>query len=71
MRTKLTTKQKKEENLTIDKLLLAVIDERQTRPLLREGAPQTDSEFQTKLIFGCKSQSGLDTKTYRLTDRKS
>jgi hypothetical protein len=59
---------KKKENLTMDKLLLTVTDERQTRPLLREGVPQRqDRTFQTKFIFGRKSHSGLDTKTYCLT----
>jgi hypothetical protein len=38
---------------------------RQTRPLVREGAPQRqDSKFQTELISGRKSQGGLDAKTY-------
>jgi hypothetical protein len=46
----------------------------QTRPLVREGAPQEqDRNFQTEtfreeVISGHKSQSGLDTKTYWLTD---
>jgi hypothetical protein len=47
------------------KLLLIVTDERQTRPLLREGAARRqDRKFQTKLISGRKSHNGLDTKTY-------
>jgi hypothetical protein len=34
----------------------------QTQPLVREGAPQRqDSKFQTELISGRKSHSGLDT----------
>jgi hypothetical protein len=47
--------------------------ELQTRPLLREGAPQKqDHNFQTQTfrqeVTSChKSQSGLDTKTYWLT----
>jgi hypothetical protein len=47
----------------------------QTWPLVREGAPQRqDSNIQTttfgqKLISGHKSQSGLETLTYRLTGR--
>jgi hypothetical protein len=56
----------------MDKLLLTATDERQTRPLLREGTPQRqDSKFQTELISGRKPHSGLDTKTYWLTDRVS
>jgi hypothetical protein len=49
----------------------------QTRPLVREGAPQRqDSNFQTatfgqELISGNKSQSGLEAMTYWLTDRPS
>jgi hypothetical protein len=38
---------KEKENLTMDKLLLTVTDERQFLPLLREGAPQRQySKFQ-------------------------
>jgi hypothetical protein len=38
---------------------------RQIRPLVREGAQQRqDSNVQTELIPGRKSQSGLDAKTY-------
>jgi hypothetical protein len=46
------------------------------RPVVREGAPQRqDSNFQKttfgqKAISGHKSQSGLDTLTYWLTDRQ-
>jgi hypothetical protein len=49
----------------------------QTRPLDREGPPQKqDCIFQTatfrqEVISGYKSQSGLNTKTYWLTDRQS
>jgi hypothetical protein len=52
------------------KLLQTENDKRQTRPLVREGAPQRqDSHFQKtnfgqKVISGHKSQSGLDTLTY-------
>jgi hypothetical protein len=43
----------------------------QTRPLVREGAPERkDSNFEKK-ISGQKSQIGLDTKTYWPTDRQS
>jgi hypothetical protein len=53
-------------------LTLAVTDKRQTRPLVREGAPQRqDSNIQTELISGRKSQGGLDAKTYWPTDRQS
>jgi hypothetical protein len=53
-------------------LLLTVTDKRQTRPLVKEGAQQRqDSNIQTELISGRKSQSGLDAKTYWLTDRQS
>jgi hypothetical protein len=56
---------KKKGNLIMDKLLLTFADERQTRPLLREGAPQRqDGKFQTKLISGRKFHSVLDTKKY-------
>jgi hypothetical protein len=44
----------------------------QTRPLVREGAPKRqDRNFEEKRISGQKSQIGLDTKTYWLTDRQS
>jgi hypothetical protein len=58
------------------KLLQTENDKWQTRPLIREGAPQRqDSNFQKttfgqKVISGHKSQSGLDTSTYWLTDRQ-
>jgi hypothetical protein len=46
-------------------LLLTVTDKRQTRPLVREGAQQRlESEIQTELISGRKSQCGLDAKIY-------
>jgi hypothetical protein len=58
------------EKIANGQLLLTVIDKRQTRPLVREGAQQRQhSEIQTKLISGRNSQDGLDTKTYWLTDR--
>jgi hypothetical protein len=45
-------------------LLLTGTGKRQTRPLVREGAPQRkDSKFQTELISGHESHSGIDTKT--------
>jgi hypothetical protein len=41
-------------------LLLTVTDKRQTRPLVREGAPQRqDRKIETELIFGRKSHSWL------------
>jgi hypothetical protein len=46
----------------------------QTRPLVKEGAPQRQDrnfEEEKKKISGQKSQIGLDTKTYWLTDRRS
>jgi hypothetical protein len=47
-------------------------DEWQTRPLGREVTPQRQSsKFEKKNNSGYKSQSGLDTKTYWLTDRRS
>jgi hypothetical protein len=53
-------------------LLLTVTDKRQTRPLVREGAQQKqDSKILTELISGRKSHSGLDAKTYWLTDGQS
>jgi hypothetical protein len=56
---------KKKKKLDDRQLLLKVTDKRQTRPLVREGTPQRqDSNFQTELISGRKSHSGLDTKTY-------
>jgi hypothetical protein len=57
-----------------DKLLQTENDKWQTRPLVREGSPQRQNrKFQTTtfaqtLIYGHKSQSGLDTSTYWLTD---
>jgi hypothetical protein len=46
-------------------ILLTVTDKRQTRPLVREGAQQKqDSNIQTELISGRKSQGGFDAKTY-------
>jgi hypothetical protein len=54
------------------RLLPTVTDERQTQPFVREGAPERqDSKFQTELISGHKFHSGLDTKTYWLTDHQS
>jgi hypothetical protein len=63
-------------DVNTDKLVQAENDKWQTRPLVREGAPQRqDSNFQTtfgqKVIYGHKSQSGLDTLTCWLTDRPS
>jgi hypothetical protein len=57
-------KKRKGKKLDNGQLLLTVTDKRQTRPLVREGAPQRqDSKFQTELMSGRKSHSGLDTKT--------
>jgi hypothetical protein len=59
-----------------DKLLQTGNDKWQTRSLVREDAPQRqDSKFQKttfgqKVIYGHKSQSGIDTLTYWLTDRQ-
>jgi hypothetical protein len=42
------------------------------RPLIIECAQQRqDSKFQTELMSGHKSHSGLYTKTYWVTDRQS
>jgi hypothetical protein len=66
----LTCKRGENQKLDGGQLLLTVTDKGQTRPLVREGAPQRqDSNFQTttlgqEVIFGHKSQSGLDTLTY-------
>jgi hypothetical protein len=58
--------------LTTDLLLLTDSDKRQTRPLVREGAPyRQDSNFQEEEISGHEPQTGLDTKTDWLTDRHS
>jgi hypothetical protein len=58
-------KKKRKEKLDDGQLLLTVTDKRQTRLLVREGAPQRqDGKFQTELISGRKSHYGLDTKTY-------
>jgi hypothetical protein len=63
-------------DVNTDKLLLTENDKWQTRPFVREDAPQRqDSNFQTtnfgqKVISGHKSQTGLDTLTYWLTDRQ-
>jgi hypothetical protein len=60
---------KNKKKIDNGQLLLTVTDKRQTRPLTREGAQQRQhSEIQTELISGCKSQGGLDAKTYWLTD---
>jgi hypothetical protein len=65
-------KEKRQKKLNGGQLLLTVTDKRQTRPLVREGAPQRqDSKIQTELISGRKSHSGFDTKTYSLTHRQS
>jgi hypothetical protein len=63
------TKEIKIIKLDDGQLLLTVTDKRQTRPLVREGAQQRQhSTIQTEVIFGRKSQDGLDAKTYCLTD---
>jgi hypothetical protein len=57
-------------DVNTDKLQQTENDKRQTRPLVREGAPQRqDSDFQKttfgqKVISGHKSQDGLDALTY-------
>jgi hypothetical protein len=51
-------------------ILPTMTDKRQTRPLVREGAPHgQDSNFQQEETSGHESQLGLDTKTDRQTDR--
>jgi hypothetical protein len=61
-------KKKRQKILDNGQLLLTVTDKRQTRILFREGASQRpDCNFQTELISGRKSHSGLDPKTYWLT----
>jgi hypothetical protein len=63
--------EEEKENLTMDNYCWQGLT-RDTRPLVREGAPQRqDGKFQTELISGRKSHSGLDTKMYWLTDRQS
>jgi hypothetical protein len=68
---------KEREEKNTNKLLETENDKWQARPLVREDALQRqDSNFQTttfgqKVISGHKSQSGLDTMTYWLTDRQS
>jgi hypothetical protein len=63
-------------DVNTDKLLQTENHKWQTQPLVREGAPQRqDSNFETKtfgqeVISGHKSQSGIDTSTYWLTDTK-
>jgi hypothetical protein len=65
-KTRVTLKYKKKEN---EQILLTVTDKKQTRTHVREGARQRqDSNFLTELISGRKSRSGLDTKTYPLTE---
>jgi hypothetical protein len=52
--------------------ILTKTDDWLTRPLVREGAPyRQDRTFEKKKISGQKSQIGLDTKAYWLTDRLS
>jgi hypothetical protein len=56
--------------LTID-LLLTITDKRLTCPLVREVAPHgQDSNLQTRINIWSWAQTGLDTKTNRLTDRQ-
>jgi hypothetical protein len=58
------------------KLLQTEKNKWQTRPFVREGAPQRqESNFQKttfgqKVISGHKSQIGFDTLTYWLSDRQ-
>jgi hypothetical protein len=53
---------KKKEKLDDEQLLLTVTDEKHTRPLVREGAPQRqNSKFQTEIISSRKYHSGLET----------
>jgi hypothetical protein len=56
---------KKKIKLDDGQLSLTLTDKRQTRPLVREGAQQRqNSNIQKELVSGCKSQGGLDAKTY-------
>jgi hypothetical protein len=63
-------------DVSTDKLLQTENDKWQTQHLVWEGAPQRqESNFQKttfgkKVISGHKSQNGLDTLIYRLTDRQ-
>jgi hypothetical protein len=47
------------------------ICKRQTRPLVREGAPQKQDRNCQRVVSGHEPQMGLDVKTYWLTDRQS
>jgi hypothetical protein len=48
---------------------MTVTDRKQTRPLVREGAPETTQQLsRQKIISGHKFQSELDTKTDWLAD---
>jgi hypothetical protein len=64
--------EKKRKKLDGGQLLLTVADKRQTRPLVREGAQQRqDSNFQTELTSGRKSQVGSTPRLTDLTDCQS
>jgi hypothetical protein len=65
-------KKKKKKNLTIDNYCWQWLTRDRLRPLVREGAQQRqDSKIQIELISGRKSDSGIEAKTYWLTDRPS
>jgi hypothetical protein len=55
--------------LTTD--LMTDYDKRQTRPLVREGAPNWQDRNFLYIISDHEPQMGLDTKTDLLTDRQS
>jgi hypothetical protein len=58
-------------NVHTDKLLQTETDKWQTRPLVREGAPQGGGEPFPVETFRWEMSGWLDTKTYWLTDRQS
>jgi hypothetical protein len=55
--------------MTMDLLIRTMTDKCETRPLVREGAPnEQDSNIHTRKKSGHGPQPVLDTKTDRLTD---
>jgi hypothetical protein len=50
-----------------DGQLLLTVTNKTDQASRQRGRPQ-DSKIQTEIISGCKSQGGLDAKTYWLTD---
>jgi hypothetical protein len=62
----------KEDGICSNYQLPTMTDKRQTRPLVREGAPHGQAvTFKQEEISGRVPQPGLDDKTDRLTDRQS